>query len=1702
MQNADFPLSEIHLKILKGHMLDAWDQAQATGILLTDWPHGDARRVAARLARSLGDSRLGFVLDGLNWRADRQNPKWFFHSLNLRSAWLSIPQKIEEISNHLEAPRVISPTVQADLLAMRGHQYACLRDFSPAHRDLNLALELAPHQPWIHVMHSAVLEKEDRYEDAYSAAKEAIALQPNYAAAVYQLTDNLIHLGRDEEAIQILERASSSTQNAGFPIRLQLLYSEREDHQRALDCIRIAEERSPLANDSLRKWFAGRRADFYLLEGDTDRCIEWSERNGNSYYLRTARKLLEPGLNRRKRVRLDVPFIRQHSMTCAPATLASLAAFWKRPVDHLTIAEAICHEGTPWHKERHWAEEHGFHTVEFRLTNESLHALIDRGVPFTLSTQAATSAHLQACIGYDDRTGLILVRDPTDRHYGEMSLDQLIKNHPINGPRGMVMVPREEKALLDGIILPDCALYDAYHDLLVVLDSHERLPVEAAMAALRAIGGDAPLVHDGSERVATWKDDASAGLNAIDRQLAFAPDHPPTLLRKASTLQKLRRWQDLRDFLEDIVRQPQSDPIFNSELGELLMEDARQLHRAERFLRKAVRQRKWDAGPYSSLAWCRAKQQRHAEAAVLHRISACLNASFDPYSRNYFNSCRIVRREEEAIEFLRARTQRFGNKSSETWIQLANALNDLNRHDDAAVVLQEGAAIFPEMGGYALKSGAMMATWGEPHRSQGLEWMEAARGKTPEHEWLAETARIAGYLGDRSKSIRCWKSLTAMQPRRMDAWRGLASQLADLEGLDSTLKLLDQATKDHPEVLELWTLKAEYLKGTKRGPLEALDHALDGDPGNLWARRERAIYWFEAGEPLRAQADAQDAVDRHPWDPKSYGTLAWLQERENSREAAAENYRHAIQLDVDYTFAAYRLLSLFEDQQAKHRELAFLRLEMDRQVSNGSILLPYQELAWPLLEPAELLDQLHTFCSQRPDLWQTWAATIHHTLQMGDDDLARTAALELTERFPLLPRAWLEFAKVYRAARQPTEEVKATARAIELSPGWDDAARQHAEILETLGRTQDAVEVLTKAAELEPLEGANHGCLADLLHRLNRTEQALDVLLAGLRLCPFYGWGWSMACKWAGNLQRRQEVIELLQSTSLQKDHHPKWWPIAADTWIELGDYEAALSSVQQGLLLQPKNVLLRDKLAQIHFLRKDNDLAFAACSRIDGESETPINLRGRRAWIFIHSGQPLKGAEEMKLLLQESPNNSWALDELATFFEDRSDWQELRDHSQRWLRIDPQNTRALACLGISELNLKNLSGARTAYTRAHALDPSYSFVARQLLHLQLDAHEFDDAAATLASLRHFSPSPWNTKDAIDLQLRQGDHPAAFQLADSLIQDSTANFEVFNEVEDLFSKHQLTHRYRAWIRNEIGTPPIAAPGALANWIGTLTPALLPTTGYKRLLKEPLASPSRNEAWQALLRYCTGSKLKKKTLLWSKRHRAELHTPAALWAATGRAFLSSGLCKAGVAWMADWRSRPDDLDTSSFVNLAALYDSHPGDTTEQFDHSLEVRLEGLRRFPEDVWQAQALRAGLALQLACSGKIEEARELVKNLEEDRCTDYYCGLGNGARAILAASDGNESEARRQLEQALQKFGNTDRLGASRHRQRLVQAVASSLPWTKGRARALRKHWDLTPEPQKKPLWERDIKLPAWAVVTLVILLARACSRFLEMS
>src|SRR5439155_3959203 len=116
----------------------------------------------------------------------------------------------------------------------------------------------------------------------------------------------------------------------------------------------------------------------------------------------------------------------------------------------------------------------GWVAREFTATPDAVYAVIDAGVPIALGVVEATYAQLQAIAGYDRRKGILLFRDPSERHLGEMMLDPLLERFRSTGPRGLVFVPPEEARRIDGLQLPDVDLYDRIYRIHRAMEACER----------------------------------------------------------------------------------------------------------------------------------------------------------------------------------------------------------------------------------------------------------------------------------------------------------------------------------------------------------------------------------------------------------------------------------------------------------------------------------------------------------------------------------------------------------------------------------------------------------------------------------------------------------------------------------------------------------------------------------------------------------------------------------------------------------------------------------------------------------------------------------------------------------------------------------------------------------------------------------------------------------------------------------------------------------------------------------------------------------------------------------------------------------------------------------------------------------------------------------------------------------------------------
>jgi predicted Zn-dependent protease len=245
----------------------------------------------------------------------------------------------------------------------------------------------------------------------------------------------------------------------------------------------------------------------------------------------------------------------------------------------------------------------------------------------------------------------------------------------------------------------------------------------------------------------------------------------------------------------------------------------------------------------------------------------------------------------------------------------------------------------------------------------------------------------------------------------MDSHSNTARLLAETEGKTAAfdhLRRLADRFPHHAGIHQLWI---EWLRDGEASDHEAAARRLIAiNPDDAWARRELALLLARERRLGEAFELADAAYRLDPTEPSTYTVRAAVCTAAGKVAAASEACRQSIRLSVDWEPALRDLVHASTSVAERREALAFIRAELIRQVIFGDGLLSYRDLAKDTLEPEELLSQLREAVEARPDLWHAWAAMVRQTAEMNRLDEAVHLARKATDRFPLVPRLWVDLA--------------------------------------------------------------------------------------------------------------------------------------------------------------------------------------------------------------------------------------------------------------------------------------------------------------------------------------------------------------------------------------------------------------------------------------------------------------------------------------------------------------------------------------------------------------------------------------------------------------------------------------------------------------------------------------------------------------------
>ncbi len=1486
-----------------GYYLQAYQKAMTWGPLET-WEGTAAKLLAGRLALNLGAPGLASRLHVQAWRGDRTDPEACYYRARAilgKKGPLAAWNFLKRIGTMEDADE----TIRAEWFSIHAIVLGIFRDFDGAWKWMERARDVKSNVAWIHVERAQLLTMEDRYEEALEASEFALTIHPWYRPAVQSIAHLLQLLDRDHEALERLEQASHRLESGPITAQLALLQFESRAYVEARSNYDRYGDLSPLMEEPIRKWLAGRRSDCAYGCGDIPSAIAYARESGEPFFISLADRL-ESRQDNAKRIVLNVGFVRQHHQTCAPATLAAISRFWGIPADQHEVAEAICYDGTPDHQERNWAEENGFLTREFTVTWDAVTTLIDRGIPFTLTTVEPLNAHLQAVIGYDERRRTLLIRDPTEPYSGEAFADAFLERYRSVGPRGMALLPRARAELLENVELPDASLYDSLYELQTALRNHDR---ERAAQSYQRLQDEAPehrLTLQGSRFLAMYDADTTALLSTIEKLLALYPDDVNLRLGQLSCLNELARSDERLETLSKLCADSKSDPLFRRRYAQELLPDARQHATVVRLVRTAMRARPTESTSLSILAEIAWGRQRLDEALELYHFAATLDDKDVEQARYYFNAARYLRRENEVLEMLRQRFQRFGNRSGQPARTLYWALSQLDRETEGFQILEKAIERRPDDGELQLYLAESQCRLGQFDLAK--KNLERAKGHSRRTAWLRAAANQESAQGNLADALRLWREILEAEPAALDANRTVTQLLAETESRAAALAHLSQACDRFPHNFALLQAWIYWLRD--EGPAQsemAIRRLLAIHPTDAWAHRELALVLSDQQRHAEALAQIEVARQFEPLHSSEASVRAQVLENAGRQAEANEAFREAIRRSVDNDFAISRLIAACDSPNDRRDALRFIESELARQVIFGDGLIAFARHAKRTLESDELLTALEKAWKARPDLWHAWAALIRHRIERKELEEALELANLAVARFPLLPITWFDLARVHEAREDREQEMEALNRCLQINPGWSAAARQMAQALERGKDYQASRLVLERAANHAPLDAYNQAFLADTLWHLEERETAIERISQATRLAPDYDWAWETLKSWSEELGRPELPVDIAREVTRNRGGEGRSWLRLAQTLRGDAYLEERLAALERVIALEPRHAEAHDLRALLLAQAHRYEEAQAACHPSAWEHEPPLILRGRAAWVESCQGNFEAAIESMREILSKETDYYWGWLKFADWTCDHGTNEDYLHACDHLVRLEPNDSMSWGYRGEAYLKASEQAKAKLDFCHAYKLNPGYAFAGMNLFDLELADKDWDSAGKTLEVLKEHAGGEYVDAREVQWACARHDSKTALEALKRLCVTS------LEQGEWPLRSADRALRKAGWLRLlESSYAHILTQSDVHPLVGTLwvecwsarkpwrTPKLFDT-----LLERGDLGRNVLCAYISSIGY---AKSRWKLRQCMRRYGKRLRESAAVWGTVGFALTNVCRYKRAIQWMSDWSER--------------------------------------------------------------------------------------------------------------------------------------------------------------------------------------------------
>ena len=1343
------------------------------------WQHRQQFLTGIELFNGLGLRRKTMACRFRLWRADKSDPYAIFHYV-----WAVLdrrgPLQALQVAKTFGELDGADTTLQAQWFALLGDIYGQYRDWDTAQNYLDKAISLDPTNPRVLMGQIYLDVDQDKYEAAWE--RNQSLMQRHHRPAI-QYGAHLKTLQHDNAAaIDILQQHLFKIESIALALQLYRLYYEEGQLEQARACVERAASLLPAGDGSMSEGFSVAAYELAFKQDDIDAACTALSDVKSPFYKRIRENLSQRKPEDQQKI-LEVPFVRQHHMTCAPATLTALCRYWGTAVDHLGVVEEICYDGTPNHAERRWAEGQGWIAREFKLEPEIAFALIDRGVPFTLSTVAPQSAHLQAVVGYDQRRGIYLIRDPFYPSLQEFLIEQLGEQCRSSGPRCLAIVPADKAHLLEGLEFPEAELYDDYFRLIEALEKHDRSLADKRFAEMAARNPDHRLTLQAKRALSRYNRDQLTELGVVDQLLEQFPDDLNLLADKSHILGRLGRYQAQIDFLESEIEKAGATPhpLLSELLAYQLSSDNRQAARSRALLAYTLRYQPTNAAALWSLANVYWDKEEYEQAFEYYRLCSTLEDKNEGYINSYFKAARYLKRTDEALARLQDRVKQLGKKSIYPFETLYYALGALSLDEQAMKVMEEALELHPDDSQVIERLVRSYLYNGKTQQSAAL--FNGSKDKLSEVARLSLAADISRHRGDWEREIDFNNKILQRQPLNYGVIESQAAMLGRHQGSDAAIEFLDSRLKLNEQDKALLFMKLDWLFERSLEEQQTFcKHIIEIHPSLYegYLRLSRILmrqHQFDA-----ACAAAETAYEINPYNVEVSLTLGDIYFQQEQVAKAHKIYRSTLEYSVDADGVFDRLLRCHETFEEKRKELSHILDQLMQQTSYGSGILEYKDVARNLVKDEELLSFLEKAVEIRPDLWQSWYALFSHLQTMDQLDRALSYANQAIAKFPLLPRLYLGRANIHFVAQNFSEAESDLKEALKQNPHWETAIIRLMDVLEAQKRYDEALVLIQKSLKFAPTNSVFHGCAADLLVGEGNTEAAIEHLEKALELNPRYDWAWD---RYRGLIQKtdRPTAAKDLAKSILKERPH------SVTVWCKLAEFEEDLEQRLKYL----------DEALEHH--PKDEDINLIKCRALFGlnriaavkelihdakwNDNPPVSLLAFEAWMEAKYQRYPEAIDLMEPLTQRFPHyyDAWRL--LAEWHKTLERYEQAVKYVDTCVRLYPHSpqTLTLAAEIYLEAQHNDVDVSDEAIggflEKAVVLAPKDQYNGLTWIDFLLEKKKWQELTRAHSIIHHNADNPYFLVRELQAAARCRDRDLAFELLPRVIESEDSNYWIY-----------------------------------------------------------------------------------------------------------------------------------------------------------------------------------------------------------------------------------------------------------------------------------------------------------------------------------